>query len=311
MEKILVIDDDPEIRKLIKDFLQKEKYTVDTAKNGNSALTMISGNPLKYRLAVLDIMLPDIAGTEVCRQIRKFSNLPIIMLTAKSEDEDKIEGLNTGADDYIAKPFNPKELVARIKALLRRSYSIPASPPVSGDRNSALQWDMDRIDHMAAYKTDIQPEKINIIFKKSESLKRVVDKLMDQISQKLGPGSTKIIQKRKVPEASCSTKIEIYPRTRKMTVDGSEARLTNKEFNIMMYFVKNKNIVISREKLLEDIWGFDFIGESRTIDVHIKELRKKIGDLNGDLIETIWSVGYKFNMDSSLNEPENENGKSK
>jgi DNA-binding response OmpR family regulator len=120
MKKILVIDDDEEIRKLIKDFLSKENFEVETAKNGSMAIELVSKEPDKYQLAVLDIMLPDISGVEVCKEIRKFSGIPILMLTAKSEDVDKIIGLEVGADDYLTKPFNPKELVARIKAILRR-----------------------------------------------------------------------------------------------------------------------------------------------------------------------------------------------
>jgi two-component system response regulator ResD len=289
MEKILVIDDDPEIRKLIKDFLKKENYSVDTASGGNSALDLIVKNPAKYHLIVLDLMLPDISGIEICRQIRKFSNIPVIMLTAKSEDEDKIEGLETGADDYITKPFNPKELVARIKALVRRSRAVYSAKP----ENTSISENI-----FSGGTADRQPENILISFRKSASLKnKVVDKLIDQLSQKLNPASTSSAQKTRTKDLLPEVRIEIHPKARKVFVDGSEIRLTNKEFSILLYFLKNKNIVISREKLLEDIWGFDFIGESRTIDVHIKELRKKIKDINGDLIETIWSVGYRFNSD--------------
>lgn len=301
MENILVVDDDEEIRKLIKDFLEKEKYSVDTAKNGQTALEIISKNPLKYRLIVLDVMLPDVSGSDVCRQIRKFSAVPIIMLTAKSDDEDKISGLEMGADDYITKPFNPKELVARIKASIRRSYSLafnPGSVPAAPIMDSNLS--LNEIYKIADKAQE--PDLITLFFKKSTTLKSiVVDKLIDQISQKLSSGARKIENKRKKSESPDLIKIEIYPKSRKLFVNSEETRLTKKEFNILLYFVKNKNIVISREKLLEDIWGYDFIGQSRTIDVHIKELRKKIMDLNGNLIETIWAVGYRFNIDSSIN----------
>ncbi|MBM3706036.1 MAG: response regulator transcription factor [Actinobacteria bacterium] len=269
MENILVIDDDEEIRKLIKDFLQKENYSVDTAKNGTAALEMIIKNPDKYGLAVLDLMLPDISGTDVCREIRKFSRLPIIMLTAKSEDVDKIVGLEVGADDYMTKPFNPKELVARIKAIMRRSYT------------TAGVLQQTRLQERP------EPRVVTLYFRQTQSLKnRVVSKIISQ----------KDLKKEN------TVKLEINPEARKVFVDEEEVKLTNKEFNMLVYLMENKNIVISREKLLENIWGFDFIGESRTIDVHIKELRKKIKDVNGDLIETIWAVGYRFNFEAGSND---------
>jgi len=268
MENILVIDDDEEIRKLIRDFLQKEKYSVDTAKNGTIAIEMIIQNPDKYSLAVLDLMLPDISGTDVCREVRKFSRLPIIMLTAKSEDVDKIVGLEVGADDYMTKPFNPKELVARIKAIIRRSYS-----PAGLLRNLIIE-------------ENPKPKIITVFFRQTQSLtNRVVSKIISQ----------------KDKSKQNLIKLEISQEARKIFVNEEEVRLTNKEFNMLVYLIENKNIVISREKLLENIWGFDFIGESRTIDVHIKELRKKIKDINGDLIETIWAVGYRLNFENDLN----------
>jgi len=276
MEKILVIDDDEEIRKLIKDFLQKENFEVDTAKNGRTAIDIVSNSPKTYQLAVLDIMLPDISGVDVCKQIRRFSNIPIIMLTDKSEDVDKIVGLEVGADDYLTKPFNPKELVARIKAILRRS--------------SMLETELEKFQE----NLKIAGGKVSIFYKISEqqkrrSLKDLTEKLKQTVLR-TGQDNLQNIKK-----------IEINSSSRRVLVDGEEIKLTNKEYRILVYFIENKDIVISREKLLENIWGYDFMGESRTIDVHVKELRKKMGDFNGNLIETIWSVGYRFNYDRELN----------
>jgi two-component system, OmpR family, response regulator ResD len=276
MEKILVIDDDEEIRKLIKDFLQKENFEVDTAKNGRTAIDIVSNSPKTYQLAVLDIMLPDISGVDVCKQIRRFSNIPIIMLTAKSEDVDKIVGLEVGADDYLTKPFNPKELVARIKAILRRS--------------SMLETELEKFQE----NLKIAGGKVSIFYKISEQQKR---RSLKDLTEKLKQTVLRTGQ----DNLQNTKKIEINSSSRRVLVDGEEIKLTNKEYRILVYFIENKDIVISREKLLENIWGYDFMGESRTIDVHVKELRKKMGDFNGNLIETIWSVGYRFNYDRELN----------
>jgi len=276
MEKILVIDDDEEIRKLIKDFLQKENFEVDTAKNGRTAIDIVSNSPKTYQLAVLDIMLPDISGVDVCKQIRRFSNIPIIMLTAKSEDVDKIVGLEVGADDYLTKPFNPKELVARIKAILRRS--------------SMLETELEKFQE----NLKIAGGKVSIFYKISEQQKR---RSLKDLTEKLKQTVLRTGQ----DNLQNTKKIEINSSSRRILVDGEEIKLTNKEYRILVYFIENKDIVISREKLLENIWGYDFMGESRTIDVHVKELRKKMGDFNGNLIETIWSVGYRFNYDRELN----------
>jgi DNA-binding response OmpR family regulator len=263
MENILVVDDDREIRKLIKDFLQKENYKVDTAAGGKSALSALEENRNKYSLVVLDLMLPDLSGIEVCSKIRQSLNIPIIMLTAKSEDSDKITGLDAGADDYITKPFNPQELVARIKAIIRRTYK--NEPYIKRRAN---------VQHA-------QQKLLTVNFKQAVTLKNVV-------VGKLTNPKEKII--------AHSVKLEINPEARKIFVNGTEVKLTNKEFNMLLYFIENKNVVISRQSLLEDIWGYDFVGQSRTIDVHVKELRKKIQDIKGSLIETVWSVGYRFNM---------------
>ncbi|MBN1298205.1 MAG: response regulator transcription factor [Actinobacteria bacterium] len=261
-ENILVVDDDKEIRKLIKDFLQKEGYSVETAGNGRTAISMLSENLNKYSLVVLDLMLPDISGIDVCKKIRELFTLPVIMLTAKSEDIDKITGFEAGADDYITKPFNPGELVARIKAITRRTY---IQEPYKKKQPYGIKQDSSMI---------------TVSFKQAVSLKNVV---VGKLKKHREKNDAKIIL------------LEINPEARKVYVNGSEVRLTNKEFNMLLYFVENKNIVISRETLLENIWGYDFVGQSRTIDVHVKELRKKILDVNGSLIETIWAVGYRLN----------------
>ncbi|OQA22277.1 MAG: Transcriptional regulatory protein SrrA [Actinobacteria bacterium ADurb.Bin346] len=280
MEKILVIDDDEAIRKLIKDFLQKENYIVETAKNGSIALKMLSSDPGSFQLVVLDLMLPDISGTELCRQVRMFSDIPIIMLTAKSEDTDKITGLELGADDYMTKPFNPKELVARIKAIMRRG-------PISGI-----------MTRKPAAALPILPEETITV---SYRIAPLEIKLPEKIFHQEIKLSIPAIIKKRQEDLEIIKKVEINPSSRMVRVDGEEVRLTNKEYNMLLYFIENKNIVLSREKLLEKIWGYDFIGESRTIDVHVKELRKKIGDLRGNLIKTVWSVGYKLNYDEALN----------
>ncbi|GEM_PF-68139 len=334
MEKILIVDDDEAIRKLIKDFLQKEGYKVDTAQDGKSAINIISKNPFEYQLVILDIMLPDISGTDICRQIRNFSSIPIIMLTARSEDEDKIFGFEVGADDYITKPFNPKELIARIKALLRRYNKEIYSQADITFKNIP--------DFNIENKNINKEESILIYFKKSKGLRtKVVSKIKKQLNlSKIGKDlSSKYLSSKELNGKDLSskelsakglnskdlnikdlnnknlnnknlnktqynseiTKIEIQPKSRKIFVNEQEIKLTKKEYDILLYFIKNKNIVVNKEKLLEDIWGYDFIGQSRTIDVHIKELRKKIKDFNGDLIETIWAVGYRFNYDEKLN----------
>jgi DNA-binding response OmpR family regulator len=282
MEKILVIDDDEAIRKLIKDFLQKENYSVETANNGISALKMLSSGYGTFQLVVLDLMLPDLSGTDVCKQIRLFSDIPIIMLTAKSEDIDKIVGLEVGADDYMTKPFNPKELVARIKAIMRRSKSMGY---LINNRRTA------------AALPKPEEEKIPVYYRMAPLEIQLPEKIFHQEIKLPIPAITKKRQE----DSEIIKKIEINPDSRMVWVDGEEVKLTNKEYSILLYFLENKNIVISREMLLEKIWGYDFIGESRTIDVHIKELRKKIGDIKGNLIKTVWSVGYRLNYDESLN----------
>lgn len=257
LKKILVIDDDPEIRQLLKDYLAKENFRVTTAGSGKEALGLLADKTSEYHLIVLDIMLPDISGIELCKEFRKISNIPIIMLTARNEDTDKIVGLEVGADDYLTKPFNPKELVARIKAILRRFYLEKSS----------------KTNHPSAHNKD------NIIQVRFRCY------------------NIKNTKTTKSPDKNLVT-LKINLDSRRVFANSEEIKLTNKEYNLLLCLIRNKNIVLSRDKLLENIWGYDFVGESRTVDVHVKQLRKKIGDSYGNLIETVWSVGYRLNYEN-------------
>jgi DNA-binding response OmpR family regulator len=220
MPKILVVDDEQHIIDLVKLYLEREGYDLEEAINGENALAkQKSGNP---DLILLDLMLPDIDGYEVCRQIRTRSDVPILMLTARKEDIDKIVGLELGADDYLTKPFNPRELVARVRAILRRYQS--------GSK----------------------------------------------------PGETAEIGRLRID----------FPR-QEVTIDNRPVRLRTKEFALLATFAENPGIVLSREKLLETVWGYDFYGESRTVDVHVNHLREKIAG-SGAIIETVRGTGYKI-----------------
>ncbi len=221
-ELILVVDDKANIRELARIYLEKEGFRVETATNGNQALQQIRQSP--PALVVLDLMLPEIDGWEVCRRIRASGDLPIIMLTARDDDIDKILGLELGADDYVTKPFNPRELVARIRATLRR-----ASPTVS----------------------------------ESSTLKR-----------KLGD-------------------VVIDPGSHVVTISGEPVKMRIKEFDLLITFVDNVNQVLSREQLLTKVWGYEYYGETRTVDVHIVNLREKL-DASSLRIETVWGIGYKL-----------------
>ena len=218
-ENILVVDDEREIADLVEVYLQNEGYTVYKFYNAGDALNCLETTPIS--LAVLDIMLPDMDGFALCRRIRQKFYFPIIMLTAKVEDLDKIMGLTVGADDYITKPFGMMELVSRVKAVLRRS----------------------RRDD-----------------KKDEII--VGD-------------------------------LKIYPNKHKVKSCGNEVTLTNKEFKLLCLLVESKGNVLNRDQLLTNIWGYDFDGETRTVDVHIRSLRQKLGEC-GKLIETVRGIGYRI-----------------
>ena len=225
--KILVVDDEKLIVKGIRFSLEQDGMDIDVAYDGEEALELIKKND--YDLAVLDVMLPKMDGLQVCREVREFSQMPIIMVTAKGEDMDKILGLEYGADDYMTKPFNILELKARIKAVLRRS---------------------------AAAKTDKAPAKNEL---------RARDLVVDLDS-------------------------------RRVFVDGREANLTAKEFDLLELLMKTPGKVYSREKLLDTVWGFDYPGDVRTVDVHVRRLREKIEKKPSapEYIYTKWGVGYYF-----------------
>jgi two-component system alkaline phosphatase synthesis response regulator PhoP len=221
-ERILVVDDEANIIDLTRIYLEQEGFHVEAATDGTQALEKI--RDLAPALVVLDIMLPEIDGFEVCRQTRAWSDVPIIMLTARDEDIDKIVGLELGADDYLTKPFNPRELVARVKAILRRA-----------DRVAQVS---DRPIHVGD--------------------------------------------------------VTIDPARREVTVAGELIELRAKEFDLLLTFAENKGIVLNREQLLNLVWGYDFYGQTRTVDVHIAHLRKRISGSNIVRVETVTGVGYKL-----------------
>lgn len=221
-EKILVVDDETNIIDLTRLYLEREGFRVEAAADGAQALEKI--RDLKPALVVLDIMLPEVDGLEVCRRTRAESDVPIIMLTARDEDIDKIVGLELGADDYMTKPFNPRELVARVKAILRRAES-------------------------TARKDD----------------------------QPLHVGD-----------------VTIDPARREVTVAGAPVSLRAKEFDLMLTFAEHKGIVLTRTQLLDLVWGFDFYGQTRTVDVHVAHLRKRLSASKTVRIETVTGVGYKL-----------------
>jgi two-component system alkaline phosphatase synthesis response regulator PhoP len=219
-ETILVVDDEANIIELAKMYLQNEGYVVESARDGREALTKIKS--LQPALVVLDLMLPEVDGWEVCRKVRADSNVPIIMLTARSDDVDKIVGLELGADDYLTKPFNPRELVARVRAVLRRYEKSAAST---------------------------QPIHLG--------------------------------------------QVTIDPQRREVTVGSQKLDLRTKEFDLLWALAEHQGIVLSRNQLLDLVWGYDYYGETRTVDVHIAHLRDKL-EGSDVVIETVWGVGYKL-----------------
>ena len=226
MEKlrILVVDDESRIRKLVRDFLTKKDYEVIEAADGEEALDLFYQDK-SLALVILDVMMPKMNGYQVCREIRESSTIPIIMLTAKAEEHDELNGFDAGADEYIAKPFSPKILVARVEAILRRTST--------GDKKGGI-IEMGGI---------------------------LVDKNAHQVS-----------------------------------VDGSLVELSYKEFELLAYFMENPGIALSREKILNGVWNYDYFGDARTIDTHVKKLRAKLGEKGSQYIQTIWGLGYKFEV---------------
>ena len=218
--KIMVVDDESRMRKLVKDFLVKSGYEVVEAEDGEQALDIFYEQS-DIALIILDVMMPKTDGWQVCREIREHSKIPIIMLTAKSDERDELLGFELGVDEYISKPFSPKILVARVEAILRRTSQI---------------------------------------------------------------GAEEIIE---------AGGISINKAAHSVTADGEPVELSYKEFELLTYFMENKGIALSREKILNSVWNYDYFGDARTIDTHVKKLRSKLGK-KGDLIKTIWGMGYKF-----------------
>lgn len=217
--KILVVDDESRIRKIIRDFLVREGYVVCEAEDGEAALDIFCSNN-DIDLIIMDVMMPKMDGWQLCKEVRKLSKVPILMLTAKSEEQDELKGFELGVDEYISKPFSPKILTARVNALLRRT---------TGDDEEIL---------------DIAGITVNKI-------------------------------------------------AHTVTIDGKEIDLSFKEFELLTYFMENRGIALSREKILNNVWNYDYYGDARTIDTHVKKLRSKMGE-KGKLISTIWGMGYKF-----------------
>lgn len=218
--KILVVDDESRMRKLVKDFLTKSGYTVIEAGDGSEALDIFFEQK-DIALILLDVMMPKLDGWQVCKEIRAYSKVPIIMLTAKADERDELLGFELGVDEYISKPFSPKILVARVEAILRRT----------GQGNQ------------------------------------------DEILQAGG--------------------IILDKNAHQVTIDGRSIDLSYKEFELLAYFLENKGVALSREKILNNVWNYDYFGDARTIDTHVKKLRSKMGE-KGDMIKTIWGMGYKF-----------------
>jgi DNA-binding response OmpR family regulator len=220
--KILVVDDESRMRKLVKDFLTRKNYEVIEAENGEQAVDIFFSKK-DIALIILDVMMPKMDGWQVCREIRQFSEVPIIMLTAKGSEKDELQGFDLGVDEYISKPFSPKILVARVEAVLRRTVA-------SGE------------------------EVINI-------------------------GG-----------------IELDKAAHQVKIDDKAIDLSFKEFELLTYFVTNQGVALSREKILNNVWNYDYFGDARTIDTHVKKLRSKMG-AKGNYIKTIWGLGYKFEVE--------------
>lgn len=223
--KILVVDDESRMRKLVRDFLVRQDYEVLEAGDGEEALDIFYREK-DIALLILDVMMPKMNGWKVCREVRENSKVPIIMLTAKSDESDELMGFDLGVDEYISKPFSPKILVARVEAILRRTNQI-------GDSS--------------------QIKKAGLI---------VLDKTAHEV-----------------------------------TIDGKSVELSFKEFELLEYFMDNQGIALSRERILNSVWNYDYFGDARTIDTHVKKLRSKLGK-QGEYIKTVWGMGYKFEVEA-------------
>lgn len=223
--KILVVDDESRMRKLVRDFLVRQDYEVLEAGDGEEALDIFYREK-DIALLILDVMMPKMNGWEVCREVRENSKVPIIMLTAKSDESDELMGFDLGVDEYISKPFSPKILVARVEAILRRTNQIGESSQI---------------------------KKAGLI---------VLDKTAHEV-----------------------------------TLDGKSVELSFKEFELLEYFMDNQGIALSRERILNSVWNYDYFGDARTIDTHVKKLRSKLGK-QGEYIKTVWGMGYKFEVEA-------------
>ena len=221
--KILVVDDESRMRKLVRDFLTKQGFEVSEAGDGEAALDIFYEDK-DIALLILDVMMPKMDGWQVCREIRSHSKVPIIMLTARGDERDELLGFELGVDEYISKPFSPKILVARVEAILRRTS----------------QMDVDGV---------------------------------------LRAGG-----------------VEINKVSHIASIDGNPMELSYKEFELLAYFMENQGIALSREKILNSVWNYDYFGDARTIDTHVKKLRSKMGE-KGEYIKTIWGMGYKFEVE--------------
>lgn len=221
--KILVVDDESRMRKLVRDFLEREGFRVLEASDGVAAMELFYQDK-DIALLILDVMMPNMDGWQVCREVRQTSKIPIIMLTARSEERDELQGFELGVDEYISKPFSPKILVARVTAILRRVNALDAGQVVDAGGIT-------------------------------------IDKAAHQVK-----------------------------------IHDKEIELSFKEFELLSYFVENQGIALSREKILNNVWNYDYFGDARTIDTHVKKLRSKLGE-KGNCIKTIWGMGYKFEVE--------------
>ena len=222
MAKILIVDDEAKIREVIREYAQFNKYETDEAEDGMQAVGKCLNND--YDLIIMDIMMPRLDGFSACKEIRKTKNTPVLMLSARGEEYDKLFGFEIGADDYVVKPFSPKEVLARVNVILKRNH--PAASPAEIVKYEGL---------------------------------------------------------------------EINFTARSVTIDGEKANLTPKEYDLLFYLVRNKNIALTRDKLLSEVWGYDFFGDDRTIDTHIKMLRNNLGEYR-KFIVTLRGMGYKFEV---------------
>lgn len=221
--KVLMVDDEARMRRLVKDFLAIKGYRVIEAEDGEQAVDIFFKEK-DIGLVILDVMMPKMDGWEVCRTLRRYSQVPIIMLTARSEERDELLGFELGVDEYISKPFSPKILVARIEAILRRGNA----------------------------------------------------------------GTGEILE---------AAGIRVDKDAHEASVDGQPVDLSNKEFELLIYFMENQGMALSREKILNNVWNYDYFGDARTIDTHVKKLRSKLGE-KGEFIKTIWGMGYKFEVNA-------------